>query len=326
MEKELNIAEILKDKPNGTKLYANAFGELTFERIKNIEGASIYTRGIVFKDLTFYSDGKYTKYGEPILVPSKEMRDWSKFAWKRGDVLLSNDGCVEVIFDKWYDDTYTSFYCKHYLDSEDANNIRYLEAFICVTEKYSLEDEESLQCYISTIEKRLGGKLNLKTLEIEKSKPEFKDGDIVVTDAIPSLCYSKCIFILKGNLNVGESQASSYVFYNVENNHVDFDILDTRIRDRNIHLATDEEGVELFDALTRKGKYWNAEKKVIEDIEKKYPFKPFEKVLVRNPNKTWMPELFGYKYGRFYICVGGLAWEQCISYKGNEHLLGTTEE
>lgn len=49
------------------------------------------------------------------------MRDWSKFAWQNGDVLISNDGGTEVIFDKWYDDTYTSFYCKHYLNSEDKN-------------------------------------------------------------------------------------------------------------------------------------------------------------------------------------------------------------
>ena len=33
MKKELNIAEILKDKPKGTKLYADAFGELDVEDI-----------------------------------------------------------------------------------------------------------------------------------------------------------------------------------------------------------------------------------------------------------------------------------------------------
>ena len=38
--------------------------------------------------------------------PSKEMRDWSKFQWEKGDVLISNDGGTEVIFDEWYDDMY----------------------------------------------------------------------------------------------------------------------------------------------------------------------------------------------------------------------------
>ena len=34
METEINIAEILKDKPKGTKLYADAFGELNLERVR----------------------------------------------------------------------------------------------------------------------------------------------------------------------------------------------------------------------------------------------------------------------------------------------------
>lgn len=33
METKLNIAEILKDKPKGTKLYTDAFGELSIEDI-----------------------------------------------------------------------------------------------------------------------------------------------------------------------------------------------------------------------------------------------------------------------------------------------------
>ena len=37
MEAKLNIANILKDKPSGTKLYADAFGELSLERVKSKE-------------------------------------------------------------------------------------------------------------------------------------------------------------------------------------------------------------------------------------------------------------------------------------------------
>lgn len=77
--------------------------------------------------------------------------------------------------------TYTSFYCKHYLNSEDKNKIVYYEEFLCTTERYSLEDKDIAQTYINTIEKRLDGKLNLETLEIEK-QPKFKDGDILSCD------------------------------------------------------------------------------------------------------------------------------------------------
>ena len=98
MEKELNIATILKDKPTGTKLYSDAFGELKFERIKVNEEDIIYNRSKMCTLYPFYSDGKYSKDGEPILFPSKKMRDWNKFAWKTGDILVSDDGKSHIIF------------------------------------------------------------------------------------------------------------------------------------------------------------------------------------------------------------------------------------
>ena len=166
MEEKINIAEILKDKPQGTKLYADAFGELKFVKVDEVD--TIYTKNKTSTLYCFYNNGKYDKYGEHILVPSKEMRDWNKFAWKKGDVLVSNDYGKEVIFYDWYDDTYTNFYGKHLLYSEDKNSIKYNDAFICMTGRYSLEDKDAAQTYINTIEERLGGKLNLETLEIEK--------------------------------------------------------------------------------------------------------------------------------------------------------------
>jgi hypothetical protein len=236
MERNINVAKILKSKSKGTKLYSSAFGQMTYNGIAyDTNGTEIWLLTKNKVDTLYLSDGKYREGGEITLYPSKEMRDWSKLAWKKGDVLVSDDGCIEVIFDKWYDDTYTSFYCKHYLDSEDENDIKYLEESICSTYKYSLEDTESFLCYITTIEERFGGKLNLETLEIEK-QPEFKDGDIVVTDAVPDMYYSKCIFILKGDLNACEYRANSYIFYNINNNHISFNIVDRTIKDRNIHL------------------------------------------------------------------------------------------
>lgn len=329
METNINVAEILKNKSCGTKLYSSAFGQMTYNGIIYDEnGTEVWLLTENEVDTLYLSDGKYREGGEVTLYPSKEMRDWSKFAWKKGDVLVSDDECIEVIFDKWYDDTYTSFYCKHYLDSEHENDIKYLEEFVCSTWKYSLEDTESFLRYVATIEDRLGGKLNLKTLEIEKNPASFKDGDIVVTDAVPSMCYSKCIFILKGGLNAYESRASSYVFYNINNNHISFNIVDRTIRNCNTHLATVEERLKLFDALTKEGKYWDAEKKQIVDLSKKYKFKPFDKVLGRNTEDgIWEAEIFShYEEGSQYPfrCVG-YSRKYCIPYNENtKHLLGTT--
>ena len=329
METKLNIANILKNKPKGTKLYADAFGELKLVKVDKVD--TIYTRTKEGMFYSFYNDGKYNKNGEPILVPSKEMRDWNKFAWKKGDVLVSNDYGTEVIFYDWYDDTYTNFYGKHHLDSENKNNIKYNDAFLCTTARYSLEDRDAAQTYINTIEKRLGGKLNRETLEIEK-QPEFKDGDIVVTDAVPDMCYSKCIFILKGDLNACEYRANSYIFYNINNNHISFNIVDRTIKDRNIHLATVEERLKLFDALTKEGKYWDAEKKEVIDLKPKIELKPFDKVLVRDgKNEIWepafffrnRPELNVYKYQT----VDGKLRVYCIPFnEETAKLIGTSND
>lgn len=177
MEEKINKAAILKDKPKGTKLYTILSDSECF--LNEASEDSIYIdidNRERFWCLSAYGSTHSFPNGCVLLFPSKEMRDWSKFAWKKGDVLVSNDGGTEVVFDKWYDETYTSFYCKHYLNSEDENKIVYLETFLCTTERYSLEDKDSVQTYINTIEERLGGKLNGETLEIEKA--EFKYGDI----------------------------------------------------------------------------------------------------------------------------------------------------
>lgn len=177
MEQKLNIAEILKNKPRGTKLYSMIHGKCSSEAVTDeIFKINFCTSkfGLTQSgECTLIKFGNMYDGGECIIFPSKEMRDWSKFQWEKGDVLISNDGGTEVIFDKWYNDTYTSFYCKHYLNSEDKNKIVYYEEFLCTTERYSLEDKDIAQTYINTIEKRLDG--NLETLEIEKPKCETFD-------------------------------------------------------------------------------------------------------------------------------------------------------
>ena len=323
MEAELNIANILKDKPRGTKLYADAFGELSFEYINNNIICTKTKEGMFYP---FYNNGKYNKNGEPILVPSKEMRDWSKFAWKKGDVLVSNDYSTEVIFDKWYDDAYTNFYGKHRLDSEDKNNIKYNDAFLCTTGRYSLEDRDAAQTHINTIEERFGGKLNLETLEIDKHQ-EFKDGDILYAEKDES--HIDAIFILETVKGKRGYYACLILHpYRVCNCHCI-----GSINNKTLRYATEEEKKQLFDALAKKGKAWNAEHKMIVNLKPKWiTLKPFDKVLVRDgKDEIWepafffrnRPELNVYKYQT----VDGKLRVYCIPYnEETAELIGTTKE
>lgn len=47
-------------------------------------------------------------------------------------------------------------------------------------------------------------------------------------------------------------------------------------------FATEEEKQQLFDALEKEGKAWDAEKKQIVDLKPKVELKPFDNVLVRH--------------------------------------------
>ena len=183
MEENINIADILKDKPQGTKLYADAFGEVTIVDICTEDELGVTLLEKDGDELLFYNDGKYNRHGEPILFPSKEMDDWSKFAWKNGDVLVSEGmGRLHVIFEGFDDDTYTTFKGKHYLcnydDNEDYNEEEYNDyhkELILRTIEFKKDNVNDAKAYINTIEERFGGKLNLETLEIEKHQSEFVD-------------------------------------------------------------------------------------------------------------------------------------------------------
>ena len=325
MEKELNIAEILKDKPKGVSLYSSVFGGCVYRDNCDNCIEVVTDNCYYFNEKGHYvTNGVKSENGECLLFPSDKMRDWSKFAWKRGDVLVSNDGCVEVIFDKWYDDTYTSFYVRHYLNSENENNIIYFEAFVCTTDKYSIEKGDAAQTYINTIEERLGGKLNMGTLEIEKTQPEFKDGDIVT---ITFNWGEDIVYIFKSE---DSNSYSYYAWLNgsiptiIESSHPKSDIYTVR-------LSTEQEKKKLFDALAKENKAWDSEKKQIVDLKPKVELKSFDKVLVKdNPYGSWEPALFWKKVDvkdlHPYMIIGGKRYRYCEPYEGNEHLLGTTKD
>lgn len=325
METKINIVEILKDKPQGTKLYSSACGKCKLEEVDDKSfKISFYNSKFGFMnggEGYLDKNGKLYDDGECVVFPSKEMRDWSKFAWKRGDVLVSNDGGTEVIFDKWYDNTYTNFYCKHYLNSEDENNIKYNEAFLCTTERYSLEDKDTAQTYINTIEKRLGGKLNLDTLEIEKTQPEFKDGDIVCISGMGYLTYG----IVKSIDN-----SSKKLEYYVLNDMSTLGFEDwLSFEDKQIQPITETQQIILFDALAKDGKAWDAEKKQIVDLKPKVDeLKPFDKVLSRRCSEDyWVLNFYSHKTDYYHVCIDGSSNLDCIPYnEETAHLLGTTDD
>lgn len=334
MKKELNIAAILNEKPTETKLWSPMLGDCIY--CYN----NTYPEEIIIaftdkngeeKEWTFSYSGRTISApdtAEVCLFPSKQMQDWSKFAWKKGDILVSNDSDCHIIFEGFSKDDYTKFGGKHWAGVSIKRYISCLDAQD--TQDYHIEDDKNAaKTYINTVEEQLGGKLNLETLEIEK-QPEFKDGDIVHISA--GYIAEEAIFIAKVE---AKGVLHSYVYMSKDSM---IPLAKSSFRafgcSDSLRPATENEKQQLFDALAKEGKRWNPDTKSIEDLTKKCEFKPFDKVLVRDYlEDKWMPNFFScydgtseYKYG----CIAGnsdnvVFSKYCIPYnEETAKLIGTT--
>ena len=311
MEIKINIAAILKDKPQGTKLYDWLHNiDVELDTISTTDTETVVWCTNETNNNTTCHRG-YSEFGTErgypdglqILFPSKEMRDWSKFAWKKGDVLVSKHGTKEVIFDGFDDDYYVTFKGKHALEtiegeseykgeSDDGYNYFY-------TENYYLESEDAAQTYINTLEKILGGKLNRETLEIEK-QTEFKDGDIAFAD----YGNRQNVFVVSDKTDLSEGY-SSFISLDLSSLTLSMGCRISFFKKDlcKLRLATEEEKKQFFSALEKEGKRWDSDKKAIVDLKPKVELKPFDKVLVRDfGSQAWQVSLFGYKDSDFYYC------------------------
>lgn len=83
MNEDLDLVEILKDCPKGTKLYSTIHGEVTFSYVISNEDVD-YPINVICDNDEYASFTRYGKYdlkydGECVLFPSKDQRDWGKF-------------------------------------------------------------------------------------------------------------------------------------------------------------------------------------------------------------------------------------------------------
>ncbi len=178
-KQKINISKILSHCAVGTKLYSPVIGDVSLVEVYSsdsgsdmflVRGQNELCRNI---DLEFCPNGHFfyaTPDAECLIFPSREMRDWSKFAWKKGDV-LTGPGVV-TIFVKFCGDNYDTFIGRDYIDGIDK-----IEAFDSEHKviDFNRETEENAQKIIKYIENKFGAKLNRETLELEMSYKQYKD-------------------------------------------------------------------------------------------------------------------------------------------------------
>ena len=324
MGKELNIAAILNEKPTETKLWSPMLGDCIY-CYNNTHPEEII---IAFtdkngeeKEWTFSYSGRTISApdtAEVCLFPSKQMQDWSKFAWKKGDVLESDNKLKRCIFKEWANDDYTDFNCF----AMDEGWSDYFSKINNSTFEYHKADDFVTELHIKRVEKKFGGKLNLETLDIEQPKQEFKNGDILYMNG------SRLIYIFKKK---AQKSAATLYYASLD---ADYNSLYYNNAIEDVHgsrLATNSEKQQLFSALEKEGKRWNPDTKQIEDLPKKCELKPMDWCLMKDSTKYW--ELCQFAYTRklhgttIYSAVGGLIYYKCIPYnEETAHLLGTTDE
>ena len=329
-QKDFDIYEILKGVPVGTKLYTPMCGKVGFAYLATNKeaGEAIWTTD-KNGEYTYNKNGRWMEGGEVMLFPSDKMRDWSKFAWKKGDVLVTEDGNAHIIFEKFTDDTYTIFAGKYYYCKNGAKGYTYFrECDNAITEEFTLETEDGAKTYIIAIEERLGGKLNRETLEIEKpeKKPLFELGNLYVFNEEDEDGVLTIIGKLIGK-NESEDTLTFGNQYEIENEKFVTDqAFDLRISVHDeLREATEDEVITFQEACT----LW-------EKSKEQPAFKPLDKVLVRSGRGfNWYPALFvrdrgensERRYTALPIHIGTAAdFTSCIPFEGNEHLAFTSKD
>lgn len=324
-QKDIDVYEILKDEKRGTELYTPICGRVWHGGIADDKDSAkaIWTEDEDGREHFFDKNGKIHKEGEVLLFPSNEMRDWGKL-FKKGDVLVSKDREVHIIFEKFEDDAFTEFRGKHYLWKECYNE----EVFQMETSVFEKASDDEAQTYINNISKCFGGKLNRETLEIEKTeKLTFEIGKLYVFNEDDEDRELTTI----GKLIDKDESEDTLTFgnrYEIENEKfVTGQAFDLRISVHDeLREATEGEYCTFKEAYT----LWE---KTPKKPMKKPAFKTFDKVLVRDEKEyEWIPALFvrdrgegaNFRYEVLSIHSGKTSgFSCCIPFEGHENFAFT---
>lgn len=183
MNENLNLVEILKDCPKGTKLYSALHGEVEFLQIEKDDKYSIiccqngYFNRFNAQGLNYYS----TDNGECILFPSKDQRDWSKF--KVEPEMIDGEFYYCFYGDNQKENSFIFIYKKHLLyETKCYIALSMLHSILCkeslitnnnknITELRRATEEEKQQL-LNAI-KRDGYKWDADKKELVKIEPKF---------------------------------------------------------------------------------------------------------------------------------------------------------
>ena len=323
MEKEIDIYEILKHVPFGTEFYSPFFGKVVFNTFQESDDKwKIVMATEHTGDFCLNECGRFSDDGDVMIFPSKEMRDWSKFQWKKGD-LLHRNGNVFVFFNRWTNDHYTEFEGCFQITKDGTEKKAFHAILKWKTEDFFKCSPTDTEAAKRIIEEQLHGKLNMKTLELEHPQTAYEyevgklyyftlqeDGQLDIVGQLIAKNEDE------DTLTFGDQLELNVEHYETEQQ---FDMVISLHPE--LRPATDEER-ERFEKAHRQ---WLE--------SKKKPFKLFDKVLVRNAGDAyWIPAIFirerkggaTHKYNVLVLHRGNAGdFIHCIPYEEHENIAFT---
>ena len=145
-DKVTNIAEILKDKPKGTRLYSTELGILRLIEVRCYgSDERIFLKTEDGKIITYLADGKLNPNGKMTLYPSEKIRDWKIFTWKKGDILKC--GSAYIVFNEFKDDKYYLTKGNYFVENNLLLGKRHYYAYYensCGMTRYFVKIEDKL--------------------------------------------------------------------------------------------------------------------------------------------------------------------------------------
>lgn len=308
-EERVNIAELLKDCPKGTKLYSPICGECELDKVRREKNSQwIVDDEEMLIDInsksgfshSFNEYGKFIQYGgECLIFPSKDVRNWNY--WKAQYVKLTNDKKRNFALIKLLDPedklSHHDFsdYDKNYMVAKDI-----VDGYLALIHK----DEE---LYPELIARGIELKLE------EEEGPKFKVGDVVIDTNGVLMCLTEEP-IYEDFIGAKVKEATAW------------------------RLATPEEIAKWNEEVLQLGHlHYDSEQRKIIDW-----FLPFEKVVVREDynhrgNKVWHCGFFDMWCGDDedadckeypYLIIGNdNSYKECLPYnEETAKLIGTTDD
>lgn len=289
MNKKINLVELLKDCPKGTKFYSRAIGAVTFNCIKSDRICVKNYKGI---ETAYTKRGKFyyaEEDAEIDLFPSKDQRDWSK--WHRpfvdGDVVMCGEDQFAIFKQhiKPLENGGELIRYYVYYDAEDCD-LDTIDGQCCM-ERLATEDEKE---ELFQAIKDNGYKWNADEKKLEKLiEPKFEVGDTIRA---------------KNGLQTYTITGVTSVYYSVRvGEHACVGVLPVKDQD---------------DWMLVPNKF---NPKTLEHFNKV--------LVRQYDVSAWCADFYSYydEVGGYAVCTGDVHYDYCIPYnEDTKHLVGKTED